>query len=264
MCCLVQEGGTGRSRSTAPRKGKTMRMISKKAGGTSAVGLALGAAMMMAQPAAAAVFDFKAIANGGGFTDSTDTAQLGDEASWPSLVGSGVGIKNGGISVVGTGTGNIGDGAFSLDAYFDAGAGLGVCGKYFANGECDPSNDDNVGGVGGTGKPGMETLILDFGQKVKLDEVNFVAEGHGDFLGDLEISVDGGSTITHTGTQLVNFVTSGQIFSFSFILSNPYVVGNEFYIGSMTVSEVPLPLGFVLLGSALAGLGVAGRRRKAA
>ncbi len=58
-------------------------------------------AAAMAAPAAAATFDFQAIADGAGFNTTNGPVATGDEGSWASIVGgANVGIVNGGISVV--------------------------------------------------------------------------------------------------------------------------------------------------------------------
>ena len=49
---------------------------------------------------------------------------------------------------------------------------------------------------------------------------------------------------------------------FEFVATGP--AGSGFAIGSLTIAEVPLPAGAILLLTGAAGLGFAGRRKRAA
>lgn len=232
----------------------------------------VGAALMMAQSAAAATFNFKSIAGGGAFTDTNSVAQTGGEADWDSIVGAGLGVLDtvSGISVIGSATNSDGTAEY---AYFDNGAGLGACGN---TGQCSPSNDDNVGAIGGSGNAGngtSETLVLTFNQSVSISELVFAAEGHGAFTGSL--TINGVDTAIAGGTLNTAGGLTGSVFTFGYI---PVPAGtdpastNEFYISAVTagidtnttVGTVPVPAAGLLLLGALGGLGVMRRRRKAA
>jgi len=209
----------------------------------------------------AATYDFRAIANGAGFTDSTNTARPGGEADWNTRVGAGVGILDvgTGISVVGSATTSA---QSSILAYFDGGAGLGACSVVTASGQCNPANDDNVGAIGGSANAGdgtFETLLLTFSETVKLTGMQFRAEGHGLFNGSVKIN--GIATAIAGGAWSGPLI--GSVFSFEYIpVASTAGSTNEFYIGTATVSPIPVPAAGVLLFTALAGGAAFGHRRK--
>ena len=207
--------------------------------------------MLFSLNAAAATFDFRNVADQiGGPFPTTAGSTAGGEGSWTGIVGAGVGLVDGGISVVGSATNSAGG---NPDAYFDENsAGLGVC-SGFDGIECDPSNDDNIGALGGSGNVGdgsFETLILTFNTLVSLDQVVFAGEGHGNFTGDVLVN---GSTETPVGNILALGLI-GTVFSFQYIPQLSGVV-NEFYVESVTVSAVPLPGALPLFLTMLAGMG---------
>jgi hypothetical protein len=111
------------------------------------------AACIACTGATAATYDFADVADGGSFTDSANVGKNGSEADWDTVVGAGLGILAGGISVIGSATNSAGSSAY---AYFDSDdAGLGVCGN---TGNCNPGNDDNVGAIGGSDNAGGTTF----------------------------------------------------------------------------------------------------------
>ena len=227
-----------------------------------------------ATAASAATFDFIAIADGASFTDTNNVVRPGGEAGWNTRVGAGVGILDvgSGISVIATGTGtNVNGGETSLEAYFDDDeAGLGVCGNTSGTssskgpGQCAPSNDDNVGAMGGSANAGdgtFETLTLTFNHIVEITEILFKAEGHGLFTGNVKIN--GVDTAIAGGTWVGSIV--GSVFDFDYIPVAPGTspnATNEFYIGYVTASKVPVPAALPLLMVGLGGLGVMGRRKR--
>lgn len=222
-----------------------------------------GVTLFAAQAASAGTISFLNIANGAGFQDSTNTPRLGGEADWNFRVGAGVGVLDvaTGISVVGTAILSSGGNAL---AYFDGGAGLGVCSVVNGAGQCDPANDDNVGAIGGSNNAGdgtYENLVLTFSSAVNLESVKFRAEGHGLFTGTVKINgIDTGIT-----GGILNTALSGSVFSFQYLpVASTAGSTNEFYIDSVDISAIPVPAAGVLLLTALGGLGLARRRKRAA
>ena len=223
--------------------------------------LALAAAMagfvmsLSCATANATVLDFVALANSG------EKAVLGD-------------FSLGGFTVTAHGsnadpiTGNVPagfDGSFTNPyAYLDKGAGMGVCQNITATLQCTPSSDDNVTGA----NPGViEILSTSFNQAVKVTNLIFKAEGH-TFLFDatdvIDISIDGLTWVTY------NLLDNGS----GMLFGNPLFIlaGNEFlhfrfnneqfYLAAAEVNAIPVPPALMLMGTALLGMGLLGRRRK--
>lgn len=223
----------------------------------------MAAASVLAQDATAATFSFLNIANGGAFTDTNNVVRPGGEANWNTRVGAAVGILDtaSGISVAGSASTSAGT---TPQAYFDRGAGLGVCSVFTAAGQCNPSNDDNVGAIGGSANAGdgtFEILTLTFNQAIELTNVTFRAEGHGLFTGSLKIN----GVVTNIVGGLWSGSLVGSVFNFEYIpVASTQGSTNEFYIDAATadLSQVPVPAAGLLLVTALGGLSLA-RRRKA-
>ena len=241
-----------------------MRFNLKKASGISALGLALGAAMMMAQPVAAAPVTFN-------FDRLADV----EEAAWPDYENRTVdggdftdGVyEKGGISVVATGINSAGGTSYAYldDRYQTRLAGLGVCSTGLNGDDCRVPADDNVGQSAG----GSETLKLDFqGTSVSLSGLRFKDSEHYDFTGT--VYVGNGTTTSRVGILNGNLAGTGLGFSsvWTFMYDATSTgqrsgsIPGYFYVAGATAT-IPLPAGVLLLGSALGGLGLMGRRRKA-
>lgn len=217
--------------------------------------------------ASAATFDFIAITDGGSFTNTNNVVQTNGEADWNTKVGGpAVGILDtaSGISVIGSATTS--DANISALAYFDGGsAGLGVCGVVNGSGQCAPGNDDNIGAIGGSSNAGdgtFEVLTLTFNSVVKLTDVLFQAEGHGDFTGTVKVN---GVLQNVVGGNWDAGGLIASVFNFEYIpVAHNQGSTNEFYIGTATVTNVPLPAGLPLLLAGMGGLGLMRRRQRKA
>ena len=230
----------------------------------------VGAALVTAQSVSAATFDFIAMADG------PDANYIGSvELNWQQTAFA-AGLTIDGVTLKASGS-NV-NGGFA-DAFFDKGkAGLGVCstpnvasGKSgCATGAGAGSNtaDDNVSAT-----QGGETLTLDFGQAVRVSQIIFTGEGHKWFQGSVKINgvtYDMGTYGSNVGSNIEGGYTTfaealtGSVFDFEYIPVAGTSTVNQFYIGAATVAPVPVPAAGLLLLTALGGLGVARRRRKAA
>jgi len=205
-----------------------------------------GFAIMVAQSASAAVFDFVSMADNAG-----DPNWIGPtELNWGDTTFAG-GLTIGGITLIASGSNGDGDPA---DAFFDKGvAGLGVC----SSASCASgvpgaiTSDHNV-----SGNRGGETLTLAFGQVVNLSDLFFRNAMHPPLTGSLD--VNGGTVDVVAGlvTSGFGFLSGSSTYDFEW-------TGDEFYIATATaISAVPVPAAGLLLLGALGGLGAIGRRRR--
>jgi hypothetical protein len=221
----------------------TIRIFSKAA--------LAGFALVIAQSASAATFDFVSMADNPGDANYI----LGSELNWQDTTFSS-GLTIGGIELDASGS-NVNN--KSADAFFDKGtAGLGVCstagpsggGSGCATNIGSDTSDDNV-----SGSQGGETLTLDFNQTVGLFDLFFRNSSHGAMNGSL--TVNGGLL-----TVVAGLVTGGSNFLAGSAVYNFKYTGDQFYLSTVSVSAVPLPAAGLLLFGALGGLGAIGRRRR--
>ena len=227
-----------------------------------------GILMAFSQPATAATatFDFNAIADGATFysTAAPDAERTGFEGNWnkpdginasAAVVGDGEGIldKATGITVRAQGLNSMGA---MPDAFFDSkNAGLGVCSSTSCKSGVPGAftGDDNLNRA-------EEGLLFTFNRAVRIQGLTIRDANHllptGNFL-------IGGETFTINNgvvsAALLALIAPASSFELEYVDGGP-----EIYVGDFTVAAVPLPAGVLLLGTALAGLGLAGRRRRAA
>lgn len=127
-------------------------------------------------------------------------------------------------------------------AYFDAGsAGLGVC-TTLSGTQCNPTSDDNL--------TSGETLTLSFfsdaqglnALDVMIGNLVFRGANHtviGDVNSTLLFGMDGGGLAS---TSMTGFGWAGMANSFTFAYD-----GQEYYISSMLVSEIPEPATWLMM-----------------
>lgn len=216
------------------------------------------AAVLLAQGAHAAVFDFAGLADKKTSIDGY-IASLAGEKGWASFSWTVDGLT------VTANAYTIKKGVEKLAyAYLDSGkAGLGVCKAIYAKGkdkgECTPSSDDNV--------QSGEYLELTFSKEVSLDHISFVNGDHKNTFASsakFGLSVDDGSfaskTLKHSFDPLN---LTGTSFVFKGLGTG---VNKEFYINTLTataaVVPVPEPETYALMGLGLLAI-VAKRRSKA-
>jgi len=155
---------------------------------------------------------------------------------------------------------NATDGGTAAFAYFDdlfAGrpAGLGVCAALDTDNECVVGGDDNL-------RAG-EVLTLTFGETVTLSNISFNDEKHFALPAvspgsSLQWAINGAALSTITFEDAIAATLTG-VNSITFGHA-----GTDYYIGAATASPVPLPAGVLLMGTALGGLGLTRRKKKAA
>ena len=145
----------------------------------------------------------------------------------------------------------------TVAAYFDNGAGLGVCSDLVpdigpGDNDCDPGSDDNL--------RGGEELFLSFDSAFNLSGLKLRAEGHGWLSGAVTVlfAVNGGTLMDYTYAELTAK-------TFSNVTSMRFAYGgnapDQYYLSAATVVPVPLPAAGLMLLAGLGALGAARRRR---
>lgn len=214
--------------------------------------LSATAFLLTANASAAATFNFVSMAD-----NNSDPNFIGSvEKNWSDVFPGGLTID--GITLNASGS-NVNQ-TFA-DAFFDKGnAGLGVCSTTHgstgssgcATGIGSNTSDDNV-----QNSQGGETLTLDFGKTVSISDIFFNDDGHVALSGGLNINGNAVTVSNGLVTDGFEFLSGSSVYNFSYTQS-------QFYLASATVAPVPLPATGFLFLSALGGLGLARRRRKAA
>lgn len=146
-------------------------------------------------------------------------------------------------------------------SYLDAGdAGLGVCKVITSTAQCNPSSDDNI--------TQSESVLIEFlAGPLDIGAINLRLEGHtvpssaAELARTLLIAVNGGALTRFTFAQALaaTFANISSI-RFAFDDASPNTA-DQFYVSSLVVTPVPAALPLLLSG--LAGLGLAGRRKRA-
>lgn len=218
--------------------------------------VAAAAVSMTAGFASAATFDFEALAD----------SSIG-EGSWESrgdFSDAGIGdfddatdrFTVDGIWVEAVGTDNFAQGNDAdYHAYLDAGnAGLGVCKVTTVAHQCTPGDDDNLSS--------NEALILNFSTVVQLTDIFLRTFDHSIYAGApiwIRNMDTGLSAYRLPGDELTSLGSSTSwLFETNFQSPD---LEDWFYISSLSVSQVPLPAGALLLLTGLGGLAVARRRK---
>ncbi|GMR08492.1 MAG: hypothetical protein BMS9Abin26_1497 [Gammaproteobacteria bacterium] len=135
----------------------------------------------------------------------------------------------------------------SVYAYLDKGnAGLGVCQNATSSNQCSPSSDDNV--------TLNEVLYLSFDKIATIDfsDSVFRNSGHGVFNPSIEINIDG---LGWNALDITGLLTA-SLFEFRVLNDR-----EQFYISSLSVTPVPEPSTYLLMGLGLLVLGLSLRKQ---
>jgi hypothetical protein len=230
---------------------------------------AIAAASVLGTGANAATFDFAAMADNF-FANNTATTASGAtkkyEADFAQLQASTTGsqLSSGGVTITNA-SGSYPYG--SAHAFFDSSnAGLGVCHSGYTTrasslgGNVSNCSTNFGGATSDDNLTISETLFLTFDKVVKFTDLvirdanhNLITANSAIFIGGVGFDAVGGVV------QGLSALLASNSFTFA---TNARGVP-QIYLTSASVSAVPLPAAGLLLLGGLAGLGVAGRRRKA-
>lgn len=164
-----------------------------------------------------------------------------------------------GLAVTFSASGPGGGFAYFDDLFDGLPAGLGVCETLAgpAPAPCGPGADDNINAG--------ESVTLTFSEEVSLSAFSFSGEEHVSLNASLSTLLING--ISFTFADVFNF-TPAVAAAVANLLSVTFAYGGsapaEFYINSFSATPVPLPAAAPLLLAGIAGLGLAGRKKKRA
>ncbi len=130
-------------------------------------------------------------------------------------------------------------------------AGLGVCKVLDGNGQCNPSNDDNI--------TDDEFVTLSFDRKVNLMGFQFYDADHNSLSASNDRLIIDGTKFSFADATAASF---NNVMSITFKHNTGGALVDDFYLGSATaMSAVPLPAGMALMLGGLGAFGVASRRK---
>ena len=246
---------------------------------------------MLPLAAGASTFDFAQIANDYKYNAADSDGTEGTYNQVVSGLGAGV-FSNGGVTITSIAAGGSNNPTNAAHAFFDGSgskkksnngtnlAGLGVCSSGFDTTRTSWSNaaapDDavsdcssNIGSsnAGDDNIAGNEFIEISFDQDVDVIGSVWRNAGHNLFNGTLDyVSVNAGTTglleILNGAIVAVNGGDGLEDLSFlSFRVNANSSPNNEVYLSLLSVAQVPLPAGMLLMGTALGGFGVMRRRK---
>ena len=230
---------------------------------STAAALALGLA---AGGAGAAQFDFYKLGRGAGldFLPTNGVACTGGDlcsGNFPSLLAPDPGLTFAVGSLTATATGSYVTGAPAAtvqdheSGWIDPRVGVGVpgtgagLGVYHVNND---TSDDNI--------TFGETLTITFNQLVTLTGIGLANDGHqiNGWASNATFLFNGVETGLPAGAGITGLNLVGTVFTFAY--GGRYA--DQFYLASMTVTPVPEPEVYAMLGIGLGLMGWVGRRRK--